>query len=132
MKIPFDSKYGLIHLTAKISHRKGNGKIKDIVLNLALDTGATGTVISRKRLVAIGYDLNDFEDEMYITTGSGLISVPKIRVEKLSVLGKEKSDFLVNAHDLPPTASVDGVLGLDFLRGNILTIDFVQSEIELN
>ena len=72
MRIPFDSSYGLIYLTAKISRRKENGKIKDLVLNLALDTGATGTVISRKRLAEIGYDLNNSEDEMYITTESGL------------------------------------------------------------
>lgn len=90
-----------------------------------------GTVISQKRLAAIGYDLYDAEDEAYITTGSGLITIPKIRIEKLSALGKEQNDFLVNAHDLPPTASVDGVLGLDFLRENVLTVDFVNGEIEL-
>jgi predicted aspartyl protease len=131
MKTLFDSKYGLIYLRAKISRRKENGKIKDLILNLALDTGATGTVISQKRLIGLGYKLKDAEDEMLITTGSGLISVPKIRVENLAALGKEKSDFLILAHDLPPTASVDGVLGLDFLRENVLTIDFVKGEIEI-
>ena len=30
---------------------------------------------------------------MYITTESGLISVPKIRVEKLTALGKENKIF---------------------------------------
>jgi len=57
--------------------------------------------------------------------------VPKIGIEKLTALGKTKENFTVIAHDLPPTASVDGVLGLDFLRENVLTIDFVQGEIEL-
>ncbi len=56
---------------------------------------------------------------------------PKIRIEELSAFGKEKTDFLINAHDLPPTASVDGVLGLDFLRRKVLTIDFKQGQIEL-
>ncbi len=131
MKTLFDSTYGLIYLRAKISRRKENGRIKDLIINLALDTGATGTVISQKRLIGLGYKLKDAEDEMLITTGSGLISVPKIRVENLAALGKDKSNFLIIAHDLPPTASVDGVLGLDFLRENILTIDFVKGEIEL-
>ena len=49
MKTPFDSKYGLIYLRAKISRRKENGSIKDLIENLALDTGATGTVISQKK-----------------------------------------------------------------------------------
>lgn len=126
MKISFNAKYGLVYIVAKIFGRKN-----DLMLNLALDTGASATVISQKRLLAAGYDLAKAEDESYITTGSGLITVPKIRIEKIAALGKEKSNFLVIAHDLPPTASIDGVLGLDFLREHILTIDFVKEEIKL-
>ena len=37
----------------------------------------------------------------------------------------------VLARDLPPTTSVEGLLGLDFLRGGVLTIDFIQGEITL-
>lgn len=125
MKFSFNGEYGLIYMTAKMFRRKTNGKFKDLILNLALDTGASGTVISQKRLMEIGYDLKNAEDEAIITTGSGLITIPKIRIEKMLALGKEKNDFLINAHDLPPTANVDGVLGLDFLRGNVLTVDFV-------
>jgi hypothetical protein len=32
--------------------------------------------------------------------------------------------FSVLAHTLPPSAGVDGLLGLDFLRGQVLTVDF--------
>jgi hypothetical protein len=49
----------------------------------------------------------------------------------LAALGKEKSNFLVIGNDFPPTSSVDGVLGLDFLRENILKVDFKQGVIEL-
>ena len=126
MKFPFKSDYGLIFVEARLQ-----GIEKDVALILALDTGATGTVISAKRLDEAGYDLDNFDDEIYITTGSGVITVPKIGIEKLTTLGKIKENFTVIAHDLPPTASVDGVLGLDFLRGNVLTVDFVKGEIEL-
>ncbi len=126
MKISFKRDYGLIFIEARL-----RGKTKDLALILALDTGATGTVISAKRLDEAGYDLQNSDDEMYVTTGSGLISVPRITIENLMALGKSKSSFSVIAHDLPPTASIDGVLGLDFLRENVLTIDFKQGQIEL-
>ena len=132
MKVPFKSNSGLICVEVALRGKSADGEIKNVALLLALDTGATGTVISAKRLDEAGYDLDKPEDEIYITTGSGLISVPKIGIEKLTALGKTKENFLVIAHDLPPTASVDGVLGLDFLRENVLTVDFVKGEIELN
>jgi hypothetical protein len=33
-------------------------------------------------------------------------------------------NFPVLGHTLPPSAGVDGLLGLDFLRGQSLTLDF--------
>lgn len=92
---------------------------REIILNLALDTGASGTIVSAKKLIEVGYDLDKPEDETYITTGSGLIFVPKFTIEKLTALGKEKTNFQIIAHDFPPTSSVDGVLGLDFLPENV-------------
>lgn len=126
MKISFKSDYGLIHVRVEIARQQ-----REVILNLALDTGTTGTIISVKKLIEVGYDLDEPEDEIYITTGSGLISVPKITIEKLTTLGKSKENFSVIAHDLPPTASVDGVLDLDFLRDKVLTVDFKQGFIKL-
>ena len=131
MKFRFDTTYGLIYVEAKVQGKSIKGNSKNTGLVLALDTGASATMISARKLDEVGYDLDKPEDETYITTGSGLIFVPKITIEKLTALGKTKSDFSVIAHDFPPTASVDGVLGLDFLRGSILKIDFGQGAIEL-
>jgi aspartyl protease family protein len=124
MKFSFEPEYGLVYVRVKIVCGE-----RDMILNLALDTGASATMISAKRLAEVGYDLDKPEDEIYITTGSGLIFVPKITIEKLMALGETKANFTAIAHDLPPTASVDGVLGLDFLRGHILNIDFKIGEI---
>lgn len=126
MKFEFKADYGLVYVRVKIHCADTK-----IILNLALDTGASGTIISAKKLREIGYNLDNPEDEVYITTGSGLIFVPKITIEKLTALGKDVSDFEVIAHDFPPTSSVDGVLGLDFLRESILEIEFKQGYIEL-
>ena len=124
MKFSFAPEYGLVYVRVKIVCGE-----RDMILNLALDTGASATMISAKRLAEVGYDLDKPEDEIYITTGSGLIFVPKITIEKLMALGETKANFTVISHDLPPTASVDGVLGLDFLRGHVLNIDFKIGEI---
>ena len=132
MKFKFDSKYGLVYVEAKVQGKSESGKIKNVGLLLALDTGATTTMISARKLDEIGCDIESPEDEIYITTGSGLIFVPKFTIEKLMALGKEKTNFQIIAHDFPPTSSVDGVLGLDFLRDYILTVDFVKGEIELS
>lgn len=126
MKFRFKADYGLVSVRVKVGCTD-----REIILNLALDTGASGTIVSAKKLIEVGYDLDKPEDETYITTGSGLIFVPKFTIEKLTALGKEKDNFQIIAHDFPPTSSVDGVLGLDFLRENILTVDFVKGEIEL-
>ena len=126
MKFRFKADYGLVYVRVKVSCADN-----EVILNLALDTGASGTIISAKKLLEVGYDLDTPEDEIYITTGSGLIFVPKITIEKLTALGKAKKDFLVIAHDFPPTSSVDGVLGLDFLREHILNVNFKLGFIEL-
>lgn len=126
MKFKFKADYGLVYVRVKVVNDD-----REVILNLALDTGASGTIISAKKLREVGYNLDNPEDEVYITTSSGLIFVPKITIEKLIALGKEESNLVVIAHDFPPTSSVDGVLGLDFLRENVLTIDFKQGFIEL-
>ena len=126
MRFSFEPEFGLVYVRVKVVCRN-----RELIVNLALDTGASATMISAKRLAEVGYDLDKPENEIYITTGSGLIFVPKIKIEKITALGKSKENFSVIAHDLPPTASVDGVLGLDFLRENILMIDFQQGQIEL-
>jgi predicted aspartyl protease len=126
MKCKFNAEYGLVYVRVKVVNDD-----REVILNLALDTGASGTIISARKLREVGYNLDNPEDEVYITTGSGLIFVPKITIEKLTALGKEKSNFAVIGHDFPPTSSVDGVLGLDFLRENILKVNFKQGVIEL-
>ncbi|MDQ3009345.1 MAG: retropepsin-like domain-containing protein [Acidobacteriota bacterium] len=119
MKIRFDPQENLVFIRAKIFGPKGRSS-----LLLALDTGASSTLISRKQLRRIGYDLAASSSRVQMTTGSGVELVPRISVSKFSTLGQERNDFSVIAHDLPPSAGIDGLLGLDFFRGQNLNIDF--------
>jgi hypothetical protein len=100
-------------------------------VDLTLDTGATDTVIDEAHLTAVGYTPADATSQQQVLTGSGIITVVEIPVMTFRALGQTRSDYPVLAHSFPAGTTYDGVLGLDFLRGNVLTIDFVQGEITL-
>jgi len=89
-----------------------------------LDTGATGTVINAATLVAVGYDPALAPERIQVTTGSGVEFAPRLLLDKVVALGREHRDFPVLCHTLPPSAGVDGLLGLDAFRGESLTVDF--------
>jgi len=99
------------------------------VLRLALNTGATATLVNAGMLVSIGYDPAIVAERFQVTTGSGVEFVPRITLKKITALGQEKADFPVLCHTLPPSAGVDGLLGLDFIRGQRLTVDFRSGQI---
>ena len=107
------------------------GPAGSAVLRLALDTGATGTVVNVGLLVAVGYDPALSPDRVQVTTGSGVEFVPSITLEKIRSLGQDRIDFPVLGHTLPPSAGVDGLLGLDFLRDQRLTLDFRDGQVTL-
>jgi predicted aspartyl protease len=102
-----------------------------VLLRFALDTGATSTVVNVGLLVAVGYDPALVPDRIQITTGSGVEFVPRVTVGKITALGQEQTGFPVLGHTLPPSAGVDGLLGLDFIRGQSLTLDFRTGKLTL-
>lgn len=119
MSFPFDLRRNLILVTARI-HNHSDSE----TLDLALDTGATRTVISQEVLLSLGYEPSPLAQRARILTGSGAMSAPLIRVAKIEALGQTMANMPVICHTLPSRAAIDGVLGLDFLRGGRLTIDF--------
>lgn len=126
MSFPFDSQQGLVIIRTELWGPTGS-----IVLRLALDTGATGTVVNIGMLVTIGYDPALAPDRIQITTGRGVEFVPRLTLEKITALGQERTDFPVMGHTLPPSAGIDGLLGLDFFRGQSLTVDFRTGQVTL-
>jgi hypothetical protein len=74
-------------------------------------------------IVFIGYDPGGVRERLEVTTGSGVEFVPEVSPQRVRALEEEKLDFAVLCHTLPPSATVDGVLGLDFLRGKRLVVD---------
>jgi aspartyl protease family protein len=126
MSFPFNPNDDLIRVDAVV---EGLGGPADVVL--PLDTAAVDSVISDAYLVAIGYDPTQAPEQVQAIAATGMVSVPRLPVMRLSALGQDRVDFPVLAHTLPPSAVVDGLLGLDFLRGKTLKIDFQAGLIDL-
>jgi len=100
-------------------------------VRFALDTGATQTTIRTATLVLIGYDPGNVSERLTLTTGSGIEYVSPLIVDRLEALDQQRQFFPVLAHTLPPSAGVDGLLGLDFFHNQALTLDFRTGTIHL-
>jgi predicted aspartyl protease len=125
MSSAFDATEGLIVVPATVFGPNGS-----LAIRLALDTGATTTVISDHRLSLIGIEGND-SAPVDILTGSGADKALRAKVTRIVCLGMEKIVFPVLAYSLPKAVLVDGVLGLDYFEDCRLTIDFRENTIEI-
>ncbi|MBC8184778.1 retropepsin-like domain-containing protein [candidate division KSB1 bacterium] len=125
MSYSFNPESGLIIVFSEIVGPSGS-----IVLRLALDTGATGTM-NVAPLITIGYDPSLAPDRVQVTTGSGVEYAPRFLISQFKALGQERYQFPVLAHTLPPSANIDGLLGLDFPREQDLYISFQRGSISL-
>jgi hypothetical protein len=126
MSFPFHSSHGPIVIEASLSEPSGQADLR-----LILDTGATTSLIRSPILVAVGYDPDTSPDLVSVAMGNAIELVPRIVLNRLSALGRHRLAFPVLAHALPPAVRIDGLVGLDFLRGSVLTLDFTAGRITL-
>ncbi|MDE0482603.1 MAG: retropepsin-like aspartic protease [Candidatus Poribacteria bacterium] len=98
---------------------------------VALDTGASDTSIPTKVASDLGYDLSNPKHLVRLTTGSSTVPAKIITVRKLTAIGETVENIDVLCHDLPEESTIDGVLGLNFLRHFDLNISFSTGIIEL-
>jgi len=126
MSTPFNPNDKLIGVKVRLF-----GPTGDYYARLALDTGASFTVIRTALLVSIGYDPDSLPKTVSFITGSGVESAARVTVDKIEALDQERQSFAVVAHTLPPSSAIDGVLGLDFFRNRVLTLDFQTGTITL-
>jgi hypothetical protein len=123
----FNAKGGPIFVRAQASGPAGS-----INLNLALDTAATVSVVDLANLIHLGFDPTQPLRRLRMATGSTVAIVPVFALTRLSALGQHRFIFPVIGHTLPPSSGVDGLVGLDFLRDQVLTIDFRAGQIDLS
>ena len=126
MSYPFDGRQGVIVVPSELS-----GPLGSVVIRLAVDTGATRTMVNVGPLALVGYDPSLVADRVQVTTGSGVEYAPVQPVRRIDALGQEREDFEVLAHTLPASARIDGLLGLDYMRDRVLTVDFRAGTVAL-
>jgi hypothetical protein len=101
------------------------------ILRFALDTGATQTAVAIEELERMGFLIPKESDVTQLVTGSGKVNVIELSLPRIMALGHSLSDFPVLGVEIPPEATFDGVIGKDFFRDRVLTIDFRNGTIEL-
>lgn len=109
-----------------------SGPFGDTRVSLAVDTGATRTVIRPSILRLVGYDPTVTAGRGRIVSATGVEVVPFVAVERLRFIGHTRGGMIVAAHELPARFEGDGLLGLDFFRGLVLTLDFARGLIDLD
>jgi hypothetical protein len=119
MILPFDPRKGHILIPTHIYGPDG-----DAIALLALDTGATQSMVGPDIGRILVRDLASIPKETKITTASSEEQTAEIMATSIEALGLERHRFPILCLELPSSVEVDGVLGLDFFRGRKLTLDF--------
>lgn len=107
------------------------GPIRVHRFRFLLDTGANRTSMRAEylRLLGLQPENSSVRQRMRSATGSVLVLV--VTVARLVALEHTREDFEIAAHDPPAAVAADGLLGMDFFEGRVLTLDFARGHITL-
>ena len=125
MRLPID--IPIVVRNVKITGPKGS-----IRVDLIFDSGAAFTAISWSVLKVIGYDPAVVPERQEIVTANGVIEVPKLQVESITVGDVKAREVEVICHDIPELAGIRGLLGLSFLKHFRTVIDYKEGYLEIS
>jgi len=103
-------------------------------LRMALDTAATHTVVDVNVLIMKGHAIPKQQSMMTVETASGVLEAQIVSTINFEALGIERANFPVLSYDFLKhgiVSAYDGVIGQDFFRNTVLTIDFQEQFIVL-
>ena len=107
-------------------------QIGEYSYNLALDTGASNTVIDLNEMLIAGYQIEDAIRIIEIETANGIIEAYVFQVVEIKALGITRRHFEVSSYNVAEGdvfSEIQGILGLDFFKDYKFCIDMVDSEI---
>jgi predicted aspartyl protease len=117
----------LLYIRGAVGASDGRTK----VVRLLIDTGARRTVLPLRLLKKFGLNVEPPARTIRVTAAGGVLHVPICPVPWFNCLGTRLENFDVLALDLPPSADIDGLLGIDFLTQVQAIIDIEKAEIRL-
>lgn len=121
-KTPLIFPEGIIPVYAQIIGPRHKTTIK-----LALDTGASLTMIPPEKIIVTGHKIPTSQEKMIkIFTASGIEYIPIVNISTLTCLGITVRNIDVVCHSLPSESPVEGLLGLNFLIHLPAFIEFYQ------
>lgn len=126
-KTKFNTKAPIIILSILL---EGKGSSRQRI-RMALDTGATYTMIPWKSAEVLGLEPELSKNRIEIITASGVEKAPLVTLKSMVVLGKRIEGVEAIIHDLPPKSYVDGLLGVKSLVKLKLKIDFSDGILEV-
>jgi hypothetical protein len=99
---------------------------------LALDTGASNTIIDLAALIILGYEIKDSVRTVEFETAKGELTAHVFVVKEITALGITRHNMEICSYDFFNNnifSDMHGVLGLDFVRDCKVCIDMVEREI---
>lgn len=112
---------GLLLTYVRLSGPKGSRLIR-----LAVDTGATATMIPPKAALAIGVNPARGTAFRETLTASGKEWIPLVVIPRLQVFECIFRRVTLACHELPSESPIDGLLGLDLLSRLRAVIDLTK------
>ena len=80
----------------------------------------------------LGYDLDNAEERVKISTPHGTLDVPLVTLDEVTVLGKTAARIKTAIIPIPEEARINCVIGLTFLRNFTLGIDYSTGTLTLD
>jgi hypothetical protein len=122
----FDPRRRLVPLDAELTSPQGS-----ISVRLLLDTGSVFSLLHPGLLENVGYNPASPRSQIAIAGVNGITKTSLFIVSSLRALGMERRNLAVLAHRLPGSLPFDGLLGVNFLLGRRLIIDFGAGTVQL-